>query len=62
MEDTLRTNVHTTRLLVSLFEARMSPDRQRAGTELTDALLEELRRRAGPGGLAWTRTASCAPS
>ncbi|WP_236245010.1 NAD-glutamate dehydrogenase [Streptomyces sp. CC210A] len=42
MEDTLRTNVHTTRLLVSLFEARMSPERQRAGTELTDGLLEEL--------------------
>ncbi|MEV6654594.1 NAD-glutamate dehydrogenase [Streptomyces sp. NPDC051219] len=42
MEDTLRNNVHTTRLLVSLFEARMSPDRQRAGTELTDALLEEM--------------------
>ncbi|MEU5345194.1 NAD-glutamate dehydrogenase [Streptomyces sp. NPDC020766] len=42
MEDTLRSNVHTTRLLVSLFEARMSPDRQRAGLELTDALLEEL--------------------
>ncbi|MGW3624521.1 NAD-glutamate dehydrogenase [Streptomyces sp. NPDC000880] len=42
MEDTLRTNVHTTRLLVSLFEARMSPNRQRAGTELTDGLLEEL--------------------
>ncbi|WP_128381618.1 NAD-glutamate dehydrogenase [Streptomyces cavernae] len=42
MEDTLRHNVHTTRLLVSLFEARMSPDRQRAGTELTDALLEEV--------------------
>ncbi|MGC3002340.1 NAD-glutamate dehydrogenase [Streptomyces sp. G35A] len=42
MEDTLRTNVHTTRLLVSLFEARMSPDRQRAGYELVDALLEEL--------------------
>ncbi|MFJ5773686.1 NAD-glutamate dehydrogenase [Streptomyces sp. NPDC093094] len=42
MEDTLRTNVHTTRLLVSLFEARMSPDRQRAGHELVDALLEEL--------------------
>ncbi|MET7698968.1 NAD-glutamate dehydrogenase [Streptomyces sp. NPDC005485] len=42
MEDTLRNNVHTTRLLVSLFEARMSPDRQRAGTELTDALMEEL--------------------
>ncbi|MGP9020514.1 NAD-glutamate dehydrogenase [Streptomyces sp. BR1] len=42
MEDTLRDNVHTTRLLVSLFEARMSPDRQRAGTELIDGLLEEL--------------------
>ncbi|MET8137166.1 MULTISPECIES: NAD-glutamate dehydrogenase [unclassified Streptomyces] len=42
MEDTLRNNVHTTRLLVSLFEARMSPERQRAGVELTDALLEEL--------------------
>ncbi|MFD9225108.1 NAD-glutamate dehydrogenase [Streptomyces sp. NPDC060064] len=42
MEDTLRTNVHTTRLLISLFEARMSPERQRAGTELIDGLLEEL--------------------
>ena len=42
MEDTLRNNVHTTRLLVNLFEARMSPERQRAGVELTDALLEEL--------------------
>ncbi|MFJ8820163.1 NAD-glutamate dehydrogenase [Streptomyces sp. NPDC102467] len=42
MEDTLRTNVHTTRLLVSLFEARMSPERQRAGTELIDGLLEEV--------------------
>ncbi|MBD0747686.1 NAD-glutamate dehydrogenase [Streptomyces sp. CBMA152] len=42
MEDTLRDNVHTTRLLVSLFEARMSPGRQRAGTELIDGLLEEL--------------------
>ncbi|MFD5033750.1 NAD-glutamate dehydrogenase [Streptomyces sp. NPDC058405] len=42
MEDTLRINVHTTRLLVSLFEARMSPGRQSAGTELTDGLLEEL--------------------
>ncbi|MEU0336904.1 NAD-glutamate dehydrogenase [Streptomyces sp. NPDC006193] len=42
MEDTLRNNVHTTRLLVSLFEARMSPDRQQAGMEITDALLEEL--------------------
>ncbi|MFG2295258.1 NAD-glutamate dehydrogenase [Streptomyces sp. NPDC048603] len=42
MEDTLRNNVHTTRLLVSLFEARMSPGRQAAGTELVDAMLEEL--------------------
>ncbi|MFI7006711.1 NAD-glutamate dehydrogenase [Streptomyces sp. NPDC050145] len=42
MEDTLRNNVHTTRLLVSLFEARMSPDRQSAGTELIDGILEEL--------------------
>ncbi|MEU0833428.1 NAD-glutamate dehydrogenase [Streptomyces sp. NPDC005969] len=42
MEDTLRNNVHTTRLLISLFEARMSPGRQSAGTELIDGLLEEL--------------------
>ncbi|MGX4691850.1 NAD-glutamate dehydrogenase [Streptomyces sp. JNUCC 63] len=42
MEDTLRNNVHTTRLLLSLFEARMSPDRQSAGHELVDALLEEV--------------------
>ncbi|MFE0102741.1 NAD-glutamate dehydrogenase [Streptomyces sp. NPDC059009] len=42
MEDTLRNNVHTTRLLISLFEARMSPDRQSAGTELIDGILEEL--------------------
>ncbi|HET9420855.1 MAG TPA: NAD-glutamate dehydrogenase, partial [Nocardioides sp.] len=42
MEDTLRDNVHTTRLLVSLFEARMAPERQRAGYEIVDALLEEL--------------------
>lgn len=42
MEDTLRNNVHTTRLLISLFEARMSPARQTAGTELVDAMLEEL--------------------
>lgn len=42
MEDTLRNNVHTTRLLVNLFEARMSPERQRAGLELVDALFEEL--------------------
>ncbi|GHD89262.1 NAD-glutamate dehydrogenase [Streptomyces naganishii] len=42
MEDTLRNNVHTTRLLVNLFEARMAPERQRAGHELVDALLEEV--------------------
>ncbi len=42
MEDTLRNNVHTTRLLVSLFEARMAPERQRAGREIVDALLEEV--------------------
>nr|WSX51616.1 NAD-glutamate dehydrogenase [Streptomyces sp. NBC_00974] len=42
MEDTLRNNVHTTRLLMSLFEARMSPGRQSAGSELVDAMLEEL--------------------
>ncbi|AEW94366.1 MULTISPECIES: NAD-glutamate dehydrogenase [Streptomycetaceae] len=42
MEDTLRTNVHTTRLLVNLFEARLSPEHRRAGSELTDGLLEEL--------------------
>jgi glutamate dehydrogenase len=42
MEETLRDNIHTTRLLVNLFQARMSPDHQRAGTELTDALMEEL--------------------
>ncbi|CAL9436940.1 NAD-specific glutamate dehydrogenase [Streptomyces sp. enrichment culture] len=42
MEDTLRNNVHTTRLLVALFEARMSPERQHAGREIVDALLEEL--------------------
>ena len=42
MEATLRRHVHTTRLLVNLFEARLSPQRQNAGRELTDGLLEEL--------------------
>ncbi|WP_367140184.1 MULTISPECIES: NAD-glutamate dehydrogenase [Streptomyces] len=42
MEDTLSNNVHTTRLLVNLFEARMSPALQRAGNELIDGLMEEL--------------------
>ncbi|SCK21169.1 NAD-glutamate dehydrogenase [Streptomyces sp. WMMB 322] len=42
MEDTLQHNVHTTRLLVNLFEARLDPSRSQAGHELTDGLLEEL--------------------
>jgi len=42
MEDTLRHNVHTTRLLVSLFEARLDPGRSSAGYELIDGILEEL--------------------
>jgi glutamate dehydrogenase len=42
MEETLNRNVHTTRLLVSLFEARLNPERQAAGRELTDGILEEL--------------------
>ncbi|WP_129842309.1 NAD-glutamate dehydrogenase [Streptomyces sp. RFCAC02] len=42
MEATLQHNAHTTRLLVNLFEARLSPQRQTAGRELTDGLLEEL--------------------
>jgi glutamate dehydrogenase len=42
MEETLNRNVHTTRLLVSLFEARLNPERQTAGRELTDGILEEL--------------------
>ncbi len=42
MEATLHRNDHTTRLLVKLFEAQLSPQRQHAGSELTDALLAEL--------------------
>jgi glutamate dehydrogenase len=42
VEQTLRKNVHITRLLVSLFEARLAPERQRAGRELTDGLMEAL--------------------
>ncbi|WP_405582227.1 NAD-glutamate dehydrogenase [Streptomyces sp. NBC_01190] len=42
MEDTLQNNVHTTRLLINLFQARLSPDHQRAGSELSDGILEEL--------------------
>ncbi|MFJ9729549.1 NAD-glutamate dehydrogenase domain-containing protein [Streptomyces sp. NPDC101209] len=42
MAAALRNHPHATRLLVSLFEARMSPDRRRAGWEVSDALQEEL--------------------
>ncbi|MFF0297518.1 NAD-glutamate dehydrogenase [Kitasatospora sp. NPDC004615] len=42
MEDALRNNTHTTRLLVNLFEARLSPSHRSGGDELTDAILEEL--------------------
>ncbi|MFI7178533.1 NAD-glutamate dehydrogenase domain-containing protein [Streptomyces spororaveus] len=42
IEDTLRNNVQATRLLISLFEARMAPSRQAAGSELVDAIVEEL--------------------
>ena len=62
MEDTLRNNVHIARLLVDLFEARLAPERQRAGTELTDALAGGAGRRARRGRLASTRTGSCGRS
>ncbi|MGW4383067.1 NAD-glutamate dehydrogenase [Kitasatospora sp. NPDC004531] len=42
MEDALRNNTHTTRLLVNLFEARLSPSHRSGGDELTEAILEEL--------------------
>ncbi|MFJ5234230.1 NAD-glutamate dehydrogenase [Kitasatospora sp. NPDC088391] len=42
MEDALRNNTHTTRLLVNLFEARLSPSHQSGAAELTEGLLEEL--------------------
>ncbi|MEV4561394.1 NAD-glutamate dehydrogenase [Kitasatospora sp. NPDC049285] len=42
MEDALRNNTHTTRLLVNLFEARLSPSHRSGGEELTDAIVEEL--------------------
>ncbi|MEU1423768.1 NAD-glutamate dehydrogenase [Kitasatospora sp. NPDC005751] len=42
MEDALRNNTHSTRLLVNLFEARLSPSHQLGAAELTDAILEEL--------------------
>ncbi|WP_380279199.1 NAD-glutamate dehydrogenase [Kitasatospora purpeofusca] len=42
MEDALRNNTHTTRLLVNLFEARLSPSHQQGALELTEGILEEL--------------------
>ncbi|MGW4646118.1 NAD-glutamate dehydrogenase [Kitasatospora sp. NPDC004289] len=42
MEDALRNNIHTTRLLVNLFEARLSPGHQQGASELTEGILEEL--------------------
>ncbi|MDH6135292.1 glutamate dehydrogenase [Kitasatospora sp. MAA4] len=42
MEDALSNNAHTTRLLVNLFEARLSPGHQLGADELTEGILEEL--------------------
>ncbi|PYC66481.1 NAD-glutamate dehydrogenase [Streptomyces tateyamensis] len=42
MEDALRNNAHTTRLLVNLFEARLSPSHQLGSGELGEAIQEEL--------------------
>ncbi|MFJ6216372.1 NAD-glutamate dehydrogenase [Streptomyces sp. NPDC092296] len=42
MEDALRNNTHATRLLVNLFQARLSPAHTVAGLELTEGILEEL--------------------
>ena len=42
MEDALRNNAHTTRLLVNLFEARLSPSHRLGSAELTEGLTEEL--------------------
>src|SRR5439155_16615327 len=42
MEDALRNNTHTTRLLVNLFEARLSPSHQLGADELTEGIVEEL--------------------
>ncbi|MFB6890524.1 NAD-glutamate dehydrogenase [Kitasatospora sp. NPDC056327] len=42
MEDALRNNTHTTRLLVNLFEARLSPGHQQGAAELTEGIVEEL--------------------
>ncbi|RKE19313.1 glutamate dehydrogenase [Streptomyces sp. TLI_171] len=42
MEDALRNNTHTTRLLINLFEARLSPSHRSGAEELSEAILEEL--------------------
>ena len=42
MEDALKNNTHTTRLLANLFQARLSPAHAEAGVELTEGILEEL--------------------
>ncbi|GAA0668175.1 NAD-glutamate dehydrogenase [Kitasatospora atroaurantiaca] len=42
MEDALLNNTHTTRLLVNLFEARLSPSHQLGAQELTEGIIEEL--------------------
>ncbi|MFC1413329.1 NAD-glutamate dehydrogenase [Streptacidiphilus sp. N1-12] len=42
VEDALTNNVHTTRLLVNLFEARLSPAHRSGSEELTDGIMEEL--------------------
>ena len=50
MEDTLRHNVHTTRLLVNLFEARLDPSRFAGGARADRRAAGGAGRRAGPGG------------
>ncbi|WP_055590330.1 NAD-glutamate dehydrogenase [Peterkaempfera griseoplana] len=42
MEDALKNNTHATRLLINLFQARLSPAHTAAGLELTEGILEEL--------------------
>ena len=42
MEDALKNNTHATRLLVNLFQARLSPAHTGAGVEITEGILEEL--------------------
>ncbi|QMU67881.1 NAD-glutamate dehydrogenase [Streptacidiphilus sp. P02-A3a] len=42
VEDALTNNVHATRLLVNLFEARLSPAHRQGSDELTEGIVEEL--------------------